>query len=406
MFKVLAFQYGRNNDKEEDGYEVQVKCMPPLKAHVNLPNYDNAPTAFKFESTNTWVHDKCSEHYIDVTTNLQEVFGEYTIATKIVQYVVDKILKEHALNKDTSHTYKYEESAAACTVLVKERNDANFPDASLLDAPNEDGESASPRMRTFASIENLVARKREPNKVCTVTTYVVTPAMFLGRGEVKHLGNSNKSLAENSNKRELCSFRTEWEKQNAEELEQKRAKKVEVEKQKADNDDLFSRLEGCGITYKATGVVKKDDGGDTVLVQWTVGQTQYEQEVKRSQVTSAKYYDIGRDTNSAGLFTCLPHVSALTAHRDVVTEVPEDNATPVHTATETAQKTVQEMDQLKVGRFNNYPEWSNKTFDEVFSNAPKDIWLDVSKTQRLTKWFGQYSEYANARAQLKCAKRA
>lgn len=184
MYKVLAFQYGRNGD--DDGYELQVKCIPPLATHVNFDNHNSThqPAAFKFAPTRTSVFDEHSEHFIDVQTKLQED-GEFTIARKIVQCVVDKLLAQNAPPKATSHMYQYDESAAVCTVLVKGRNDANFPDASLLEPPEDSSMSTS--LQTFASIEGIQTRKREPSVACDVTTYVVSPALLLGRGDVKNL---------------------------------------------------------------------------------------------------------------------------------------------------------------------------------------------------------------------------
>ena len=178
--KVLAFQYGRNGD--DDGYEVQVQCIPPLATHVNFDNHANSthqPAAFKFASTHTSVFDEHSEHSIDVKTKLQEVQGECTIAKKIVECVVDKLLAQKAPLKAT---YQYDDSAVACTVLVKGCNDAN--DASLLETPS------------FASIEGIQRSKREPSAACDVTTYVVTPKLLLGRGDVKNLQTKKREREE------------------------------------------------------------------------------------------------------------------------------------------------------------------------------------------------------------------
>ena len=180
MFKVLAFQYGRSGD--DDGYEVQVKCIPPLETHVNFDNHTNSThqaAAFKFAATHTSVFNEHSEHSIDVKTKLQEVNGECTIARKIVQCVVDKLLAQNAPLKAT---YQYDHSAVACTVLVKGCNDAN--DASLLETPS------------FASIEGIQTHKREPSAACNVTTYVVTPRLLLGRGDVKNYQTKKRERPE------------------------------------------------------------------------------------------------------------------------------------------------------------------------------------------------------------------
>lgn len=183
MYKVLAFQYGRNRD--DDGYELQVKCIPPLATHVNFDNHNSThqPEEFKFASTYTSVFDEHSEHFINVETKLQEDRGQCTIAKQIVQYVVDKLLTQTAPLKAT---YQQEESAVACTVLVKGRNDANFPDASLLERG----------LPTFASIEGIQTRKREPSVACDVTTYAVSPALLLGRGDVKNMQTKKRERDE------------------------------------------------------------------------------------------------------------------------------------------------------------------------------------------------------------------
>jgi hypothetical protein len=54
--------------------------------------------------------------------------------------------------------------------------------------------------------------------------------------------------------------------------------------------------------------------------------------------------------------------------------------------------------QFNCGNFSSNPDWSGKSFDDVYSNAPLKVWNWMLEKDSQCKWFGQFVDYARSRA--------
>lgn len=57
-----------------------------------------------------------------------------------------------------------------------------------------------------------------------------------------------------------------------------------------------------------------------------------------------------------------------------------------------------QSNHFTVGKFSSNPDWSGKTFDDVYTNAPLKVWNWMLEKDSQCKWFGQFVDYARARA--------